>query len=455
MRVFSNIIFSISLCFAAIHADAQSVGGNASGAATYCSSANSGFISLTGYTGSVTNWEFSINAGVSWSSISNTTPVQSYFNLSQSTCYRAIVQNGAFPPDTSTSSCITVYQPSAGGTIAGGGTFCGGTGSGTLTLGGNTGNPLYWEFSTDNGATWTSVADTTTIFGYSNTTQNTIYQAVVQNGPGCPSDTSSPAAFIIDPLSSAGINSGNDTVCPGFNSGVINLSGYTGAITGWIYSTDLGLSWTSIANTSSVQNYLNLTQPTLFEAIVQNNSCPADTSAFVFISVFPSFPASAGNDTSIGYGQSLVLNGSGTGSPTWSPAAGLSNAGIFTPTGMPANTTTYTLSVTDTNGCRSSDNVTVTVIMPEFNGMVSNLFTPNGDGINDTWYIESIRDFPGNEVFVYNIYGNKVFEAKAYANDWKGTYNGAELPDGTYYYILKFDDNSKIIKGSVDLLRSK
>jgi gliding motility-associated-like protein len=455
MRVFTNIFLFIFLCFAAAQADAQSVGGSASGAATYCSFSNSGFISLTGFTGSVLNWEFSTNAGASWNSIPNTTSNESYFNLSQSTCYRAIVQNGAFPPDTSTIACITVFEPSAGGTISGGGTFCGNPGSGSLALSGNIGNPLYWAFSTDNGLTWTSITDTTSILGYSSITQNTIYQAVVQNGASCPSDTSSQAAFTINPVSSAGVISGNDTVCSSINSGMISLSGYAGTISGWMYSADLGISWTSIANATDTLSYLNLSQATLYEAVVQNGSCPADTSTFVLINIFAPPAVSAGNDTTISPGQSLVLNGSGAGSASWSPATGLSNTGIFSPLGMPSNSTTYTLTVTDTNGCINSDDVTVTVSSRAFDGMVSNLFTPNGDGINDTWYIEGIENFPGNGVFVYNIYGNKVFEKKGYNNDWKGTYNGADLPEGTYYYILKFDDESKVIKGSLDILRNK
>jgi len=93
--------------------------------------------------------------------------------------------------------------------------------------------------------------------------------------------------------------------------------------------------------------------------------------------------------------------------------------------------------------------------MLEYNGMISNLFTPNADGFNDFWYLQDILNFPDNEVTVYNIYGNQVYNKKAYTNDWAGTYNGAELPDGTYYYVLKFDNSDKIIKGSVDILRNK
>jgi gliding motility-associated-like protein len=455
MKVFTRIYFLFVLCFVAIQADAQSVGGTTSGATSYCSPSNSGFISLVGYTGSILNWEFSTDGGLTWTLSPNTLPAESYFNLSQTTCYRAIVQNGAFPPDTSTESCITIYAATVAGTISGGGTFCAASGSGALTLSGNTGNPLYWEFSTDNGVSWTNVPDTTTTLNYINITQNTIYQTVVQNGPICPVDTSNQVFFIIDSLSSAGTISGNDTVCYAANSGTISLSGITGTVTSWIYSTDSGATWTAIPNTTPSQLYTNLTQQVIYQAIVVNNTCPADTSLPVTIDVFAPFPVNAGNDTTISSGQSVNLNGTGTGNPLWSPSTGLSSNTFFSVVSLPANTIVYTLTVTDTNGCSNSDNVIITVISPQFSGMISNLFTPNSDGINDTWFIENIMNYPGNEVFVYNIHGNKVFEQKDYMNDWKGTYNGADLPDGTYYYILKLDNDQRPFKGSVDILRNK
>ena len=165
--------------------------------------------------------------------------------------------------------------------------------------------------------------------------------------------------------------------------------------------------------------------------------------------------AIAGNDLSIPQGNPLILNGSGSGTPAWSPTVNLDNPAIFSPTANPDSTIAYVLTVTDINGCINSDTVIITVVFSEFNGLVSNYFSPNGDGINDNWYVEGIQNFPDNEVFIYNIYGNEVFKAKPYSNDWQGLYNGKELTDGTYYYLIKFENKSKILKGTIDLLRSK
>jgi gliding motility-associated-like protein len=439
---------------------AQSVGGTVSGSAVLCDTTQTGFLSLVGNSPSppsTITWEYSTNGGVTWINNGNPTNTQNYnYTGVQTTCYRAIVTKPTFAPDTSTVGCITYYLPSIGGTVTGAGTFCSGTGNGTLTLTGNRGNPTFWEHSIDNGATWINDANTTTTLNYTNISQNTLYHAVVQNGSTCPSDTSTQSAFVIDAPSVGGIVTANDTVCYGINSGSLNLSGNFGVVTNWLSSTDNGLTWTTLSNTAAMQSYSGLTQSTIYEAVVKNGSCNSDTSSSASILVVSPTPVNAGNDTIILSGASATLHGTGgPGTIIWSPGIGLSSNAIFTPVATPALTTTYLLSVTDTLGCISSDAVTITVILPVFSGIVSNLFTPNGDGINDTWYIQDIQGYPENEVFVYNIYGNKVFEKKGYSNDWQGTYNGAELPDGTYYYILKVDDKSDVIKGSLDILRNK
>ncbi len=443
--------------FIASSSFAQSVGGTTSGAASFCGTSSSGFISVTSYSGSVLYWESSTNGGVTWSNIGNVTPNQSYSGLTQTTCYRAVVQSGSLPADTSTVSCITVYPPTVPGTISGGGTFCGGTGSGTLTLSGNTGAVLNWQYSTDGGLNWTTLTNTTTSLTYTNITQNTIYEAVVQNTSFCAIDTSTQASFTVTAVSNAGtLNlSGNDSVCMFLNSGSVNLSGNTGQVIGWLSSTNGGSSWTPINNTTLTQSFSNLFQNTLFEAIVQNGACPPDTTPAIGLTVLVPPTVNAGLDTTLLSGQSVTLNGSGNGTPFWIPTTALSDPAIFNPVANPASTTSYILVVTDAFGCLNSDTVVVNVTVPTFTGTVSNFFTPNGDGINDAWFIQGIQGYPNNEVFVYNIYGNEVFSKKAYTNDWKGTYGGGELPDGTYYYVIKFSNPEKTLKGSLDIIKKK
>ncbi|MBT8278411.1 MAG: gliding motility-associated C-terminal domain-containing protein, partial [Bacteroidia bacterium] len=82
--------------------------------------------------------------------------------------------------------------------------------------------------------------------------------------------------------------------------------------------------------------------------------------------------------------------------------------------------------------------------------MVFNEFSPNGDGVNDTLVINCIQNYPNNKLQIYNRWGNLVYTANGYQNDWDGTSNARavmnqpdDLPIGTYYYILDFGDGSK------------
>ena len=87
------------------------------------------------------------------------------------------------------------------------------------------------------------------------------------------------------------------------------------------------------------------------------------------------------------------------------------------------------------------------------------IFTPNNDGFNDRFYIEGLEIYPENTIIIFNRWGNKVFEASPYNNDWDGTanfgikFNGKELPEGTYFFILKTGNDEKDIKAYIYLKR--
>ena len=87
-----------------------------------------------------------------------------------------------------------------------------------------------------------------------------------------------------------------------------------------------------------------------------------------------------------------------------------------------------------------------------------NGITPNGDGLNDAFVFDELlnpESFPDNEIVIFNRWGDVVFSAKPYLNDWKGTNkSGKDLPQGTYYYILRLNlAQSKIIRGDITILK--
>lgn len=101
--------------------------------------------------------------------------------------------------------------------------------------------------------------------------------------------------------------------------------------------------------------------------------------------------------------------------------------------------------------CRITSNVlTVHVIKTLF---IPNAFSPNGDGVNDTWVIQAVRALSGFDLTVYDRTGTQIFQTNNYNKHWDGTYNGRLLPLGTYYYLIDFRDGLPKQKGYVTLVR--
>ncbi len=89
-------------------------------------------------------------------------------------------------------------------------------------------------------------------------------------------------------------------------------------------------------------------------------------------------------------------------------------------------------------------------------GMV--IFTgisPNGDGVNDSFTIQGIEQYDAVNLCIYNRWGNQVFQNAdgVYRNDWTGTWNGKDLPDGTYFYVLDLGDGSPLLSGYIQIRR--
>ena len=78
--------------------------------------------------------------------------------------------------------------------------------------------------------------------------------------------------------------------------------------------------------------------------------------------------------------------------------------------------------------------------------------SPNGDGINDTWTIGGLENYPDANVNVFDRWGQAVYTGNATSDAWDGTINGNECPTADYYYILELGDGQKF-NGVVTLKR--
>ncbi|UKN03262.1 gliding motility-associated C-terminal domain-containing protein [Paracrocinitomix mangrovi] len=258
------------------------------------------------------------------------------------------------------------------------------------------------------------------------------------------------------------------------------------------------------------------------------------------VNALPSLAVSA--DENICAGESVTLTATGSGTLLWSTTATTNSIDV-----SPTATTTYTVDLTDGNGCTTSGSITVNVqssstvdaqddvastavgalvnidvtandngdpntvviIQNASNGVgsvqndgtidylpfggyvgedsivyaicdvfcssicdtavvrisisdeveltVPGGFSPNGDGTNEIFIIEGLEAYPNNELTIFNRWGDIIYTAAPYNNNWSGqaegkrTISGDEVVTGTYFYILKLDDTMEPLHGSIEI----
>ncbi len=304
-------------------------------------------------------------------------------------------------------------------------------GSATVTPAG--GSPVYtyqWNGNTIPGQSPTQIG---LCFGL-----NTV---LITDANGCTVLDSIYIGAVDTVLADAGIDT---TICLGVT---VNLNGIaTGTFT--------GVEWFELPSMNSlgISNSISVTPNAagvFCYAFQTTGGCVyTDT---VCITVDPTPNANAGPDVSIFEGGSTILNATGGFTYSWTPSTGLSDTTISNPVASPSVTTTYYVTVTSPNGCSAIDTVVVTVLP---NIKFPDGISPNGDGANDVWIIDFIEQFPNNVVEIYNRWGELLFHADGYQQDWDGTYNGKNLPIGTYYYIIDLhEEGMKPFTGPLTILR--
>lgn len=177
-----------------------------------------------------------------------------------------------------------------------------------------------------------------------------------------------------------------------------------------------------------------------------------DSTNSIMITVLPQPIADAGTDQSINLGDSATLNASGGIYYSWS--TGTTNA---TTTVGPSSTTTYYVTVTNSDSCQSSDSVIVTVTYPSTDLVMPEAFTPNGDNLNDKLLPINATDFDINPFIIFNRWGNEVYHVTSNTDGWDGTFLNAKQEVGTYVYYIKAvskTNGEEVIKqGVVTLIR--
>ena len=267
---------------------------------------------------------------------------------------------------------------------------------------------------------------------------------------GCSEDTIKTfSAFYDKPV--AGFSVAPDTLCQGSNNVFSDLSSAPNStIQGWNWN--FGDATTS--NTGNpVKKYTSPGTYPVSLTVTNAVGCVSDPFTKTVV-VYLQPVINAGPNFVVSEGTLVTFNPTANDSTVlsfeWTPAGNLSDPNILRPSLVAMQNQTYTLTATGQGNCTASDTLTVKILKPI---NVPNAFSPNGDGINDTWMIPNLGDYPGSTVEVFNRYGQPVFQSTGYGTPWNGTYKGSPLPFATYYYVITLRNGYKPITGSVTIIK--
>lgn len=184
--------------------------------------------------------------------------------------------------------------------------------------------------------------------------------------------------------------------------------------------------------------------------------CPKPVRDTVLVEVARLVANAGPSDTSIVTGQPLQLNGTGGDIYLWTPATALSNPNIASPVATPTGSLIYTLTVRNDIGCTSTDTIRVNVFNVEPDLYVPSAFSPDGDGLNETFRpipigMRSITIFR-----VYNRWGQLIFTERGTNEGWNGRVKGVLQDAGSYVWYaegITYQGRKISRKGSVILIK--
>jgi gliding motility-associated-like protein len=182
--------------------------------------------------------------------------------------------------------------------------------------------------------------------------------------------------------------------------------------------------------------------------------CESDTSVEITVHPNPVITITP-SEISILEGESTVLTASGATNYEWLTGDNISDPYIENPTVSPLETMAYSVRGINDFNCFNTAEVLVTVLpfVEEVTIETPPLLSPNGDSNNDVWMIEDIREYPEYTVSIFNRSGMIIYETdQYYGNEWDGSFNGQEIVNGVYYYVIS-NEGTKIKTGTITVLR--
>ncbi len=331
----------------------------------------------TAATGTFLTYQWQVNATGSWTdiTISGSNPTYSNWNTAvlgvnnvatwnQGYQYRCVVAGLCTPSANSNSANLSVNTIPSFASHPANSTVCEGSSTQYQCVANGTNLNYQWQVNTGSG--FTNIISSGTNPSYSNWNTYTLllsgigasnnyyqYRCIISNA-GCNNATSNNANLFVNPKPLVNAGS-NISICAGssVNLAATVTSGTPPFTYSWTPTT--GLSNPNIANPIASPT----TNTTYVVKVTDFNGCINADDIVVNVNSLPT--ANAGSDITICKGTSTQLSASGGISYQWSPTTGLSNPNINNPLASPVNTTTYTVTVTDINGCKNIDDIKVIV----------------------------------------------------------------------------------------------
>ena len=275
------------------------------------------------------------------------------------------------------------------------------------------------------------------------------YIVIITDANGC---SSSDTVQITEPPELLDTITGSVVSCTSLCDGTVTVTP-SGGVPPYTFLWNDGAHQTSSTATG-------LCPGTYIVVITDSAGCQQTDSALISASLFtPPISVTASPDTLLASQSSnLTSIPAGGYSYLWTPATGLSNATIANPVATPQVTTTYIVTVTDVNGCRNQDTVTIVVYQVYCNERdiyIPNAFTPDGNGHNDILYVRG-RGITEMYFTVYDRWGEMVYETNDLTKGWDGTFKGKPCDPDVFVYYIKvtcFNGETYFKKGNITLIR--
>jgi len=404
----------------------------------------------------IVSWNWNFGDGITAIHNNNAPFHYTYTNFGEDSITLYTVSDHSCISDTTASKKVTVYPvPLAGFTLPAAACLPGGAAifTNTSTIAGTNSNLNYsWNFG-DGTAT---SASKDAVHYYASSGNYPVKLTVTSMPAGCSHDTTiNFSAFYQNPTANFSVTPSE--LCQGTPSIFTDISDPKGsAIAKWNWNFADGVT-DSIANPVKIYAMPGVYGVSLIVATTEGCVSPS-FSLPVTVHLQP--VVDAGDPFLIPEGTVIQFNPTANDSASlhfkWTtdilPTYLLTNDTIFRSIARPLFNRWYRITATGAGNCSATDSVRVVVLKAL---QIPNTFSPNGDGINDTWEIPYLVDYPGCIVEVYNRGGQRVYRSLGYGKAWDGNASGGQpLPVGTYYYIIEpLNNGYGKLSGSITILR--